>query len=223
MKKFPKITIGYISHDKSVFDKHLGRSLQNLVGEYSLISTSSELPPANNYNYIIENSNTDLILLVHEDISFTPDLLQNIYRTLTYLDYNQIRFSSLGIVGHNYNKDYYSVNWSREDTVFRYETLDCCFILIDKRHGLKFDSNTFDDFHLYVEDYCISAQNKTGLGSYSILMNSYEGKLAPKNLNGVSNVMHHSNTLSKLGSAWGNYSKYKEILNKKHGRKIKTT
>jgi hypothetical protein len=44
-------------------------------------------------------------------------------------------------------------------------TLDSCVILIDRRHGLRFDEATFNTFHCVVEDYCMQARSH-GLKSY---------------------------------------------------------
>jgi hypothetical protein len=61
-----RFTIGYIEHDSEVFDKYLGKSINELIGDFDIIYTSSDKYPAENYNYIIEKSNNNwknLILL----------------------------------------------------------------------------------------------------------------------------------------------------------------
>ena len=71
-----RFTIGYIDHDKSVFDECLGSSLQNLQGDFDLISTSIKNKPSENYNHIINSSKNKYVILTHQDITFSNDLLR---------------------------------------------------------------------------------------------------------------------------------------------------
>lgn len=218
-----KFTIGYIEHNQDIFDKFLGPSIENLKGEFDILTTTDEKFPAENYNNMIERCKTDYLILLHQDVSFAPNLIQNIEGTINFLTERNIGFSSLGIVGRIYGDERYHVRWCNTQELFRYETVDCCFILIDIRQGLKFDKNIFDEFHLYVEDYCINAEEKTGLGCYSIVMNGAESKIAPANIKEGPYIMHHSATVNVKGTCWGRYREYKERLNKKYNREIKTT
>ena len=218
-----RFTIGYIEHDPTTHKKYLGKSLEGLDGDFDIITTTDTKYPSENYNTIIDNSPNDLIILLHQDVSFGPELLENINRTIDVLKDNGLDFSSLGIVGRNYGITQYSVNWSSSKEIYRYETIDCCFIVINKKQGIRFDTETFDEYHLYVEDYCIKSQEKTGLGCYSILMDGSESKNAPINIKDKPYIMHHSVTLNKRGSCWGRYYEYKNRLNIKYKRDIKTT
>lgn len=218
-----RYTIGYIEHNMDVYNKCLGKSLSMLKGDYDIISTSDKKFPSENYNDIIEKSKNDLIILCHGDVSFSPNLLINIDKTIDVLNQNNIKFSSLGIVGRIFGIEQYAVNWSSTKELYRYETLDCCFIVIDKSQNIKFDEKTFDEYHLYVEDYCIQAQEQTGLGCYSILMDGAESKIAPPNIKDLDYIMHHSVTNNRLGVCWGNYPKYKQKIFDKYNRQIKTT
>jgi len=222
-----RYTIGHINYNKDAYNKYLGPSLENLEGNFDVITTSSENKPAQNYNEIIDKSPNDYIILLHEDVSFSPVLLRNIDETINLLEEKQIGFSSLGIVGRIYNNSMnYLVEWCKPSEIYRYETVDCCFILIDKRQGIKFDDFTFNDFHLYVEDYCIQAEEKTGLGCYSIFMQGAESSTVSHILHKIKNdpyILHHSVTVNERGTCWGRYSEYKDYLYRKYNRLIKTT
>jgi len=215
-------TIGHIKHNEELYKKHLGPSLENLKGNFKIITTTDQKKPAANYNDIIDSSTKDLILFLHEDVSFSSNLLHAIDTTISILKEQKLKFSALGIVGRNYNTQY-DASWCGPAGIYRYETVDCCFILIDKSDNHKFDDKTFDDFHLYVEDYCIGVEEKTGNGIYSILVNGFEGVTAPADIDKYSHVIHHSATVIKLGGGWGKYHYYKQRLNDKYQREIKTT
>ena len=102
-----RFTIGYISHNEDVFNECLGKSLKDLRGEYDIITTTDENYPAHNYNTIIDKSPNEWVILTHQDISFSPDLLENIERTIKFLRDNQKGIGALGLVGRDkHNKGY---------------------------------------------------------------------------------------------------------------------
>lgn len=212
-----RYTIGYIKHNEEVHSRYLGPSLESLLGEFDIISTSDEKSPAANYNDIIDQSPNDWIILCHQDISFSNTLILELDYTLSTLNAFDAKVGCLGIVGHTFNESKYDVKWSEPDDIYLLETCDCCFIVINKSNGLRFDQDTFDDFHLYVEDYCIQAQEFGGV--YTIRSNASEGT----SINTGKYISHHSATVTERGTAWGRYWEYKDILNKKWSRIIKTT
>ena len=206
MKQF---TIGYIQCNNYVYDTYLGPSLNNLHGEFDVISTSSKNKPAANYNEMISRCNTPFLILTHQDVTFSSDLLDKIKLTICELP----DFGIIGMVGVN-NKNKYL--WSNPHQIYQLDTLDCCFIVIKPENNLLFDNMTFDDFHLYVEDYCANIQRVYKKNVNTILIESKEEsiKLGYEHINKKSNsfLNHHSYTLSKLGGQWGRYCEYKEKL-----------
>lgn len=215
-----KFTIGYINHNSDVFERHLNKSLRNLRGEFNIISTSSEECPAKNYNKIIEDSPNDWVILTHQDISFSEDLLDKIELTMKTLDEKESKYSALGLVGIDINTEDY--RWSNQEEIYELETCDCCFIVINKNNPVRFDSDLFDDFHLYVEDYCVSVKKFGSI--YTILgVESYDSTSRDVVNIPESNIIHHSETVRLRGFTWGRYFEYKEKLNNKWKRKIKTT
>jgi hypothetical protein len=197
-----RFTIGYIEHDPIVFDKYLRNSLFNLSGDYDIIKTSNKKCPAENYNTIIEKSKNRYVILSHQDISFSKNLLHRIEVSIN----NIKNFGVLGLVGVDDNRNY---RWSNIDVSYKCQTLDCCFVVIDKENEVFFDSKTFDEYHLYVEDFCLQTTNKTKKYPHTLLIT--------KDSKEESFLVHHSNTIKKLGGRWGNYNIYKEKLIKKWG------
>ncbi len=212
-----KITIGYISHHgPAVFDKFLGLSLEALQGDFSVIkSINNNHSAAKNYNDIIDKSETDLIALSHEDVSFSPNLLSCIDQTINEVE----DFSVLGLVGVDFEGNYC---WSKEDEIFELCTVDQCFFVIRKSHGVRFDEVTFDDFHLHAEDYCQSCRLKTSLPVFSIRTNSKESSPLFRDDSISKYLNHHSATCNKEGYAWGKYWHYRKKLEDKYPN-IKTT
>lgn len=193
-----QFTIGYIDHDRSVYDRHLGPCLANLKGEFDVLSVwSSEGFPAANYNKMISRATTPYIILTHQDVTFDSDLLEKIELTISMVQ----NFGALGLIGApNYM-------WSNSRQIFEVETVDCCFIVTRTDNPIKFNDVDFGEFHLYVEDYCAQLKRVLGKSIYTILTDG---------------MMHHSATMTALGSCWGNYLIYKDKLLKKWPG-IKTT
>lgn len=216
-----RFTIGYINHNHDVFERHLNKSIKNLKGKFDIISTSSEDCPAKNYNKIIENSPNDWIILTHQDISFSEDLIEKIELTMKTLDEKKYKYSALGLVGIDINTDDY--RFSNLEEIYELETCDCCFIVINKNNPVRFDSDLFDDFHLYVEDYCVSVKQFGSIYTIlGVLSNDFDQNI--RNLTDTDSfILHHSETVKLRGFAWGRYFEYKERLKSKWGKEIKTT
>jgi hypothetical protein len=208
-------SIGYISHDADVFERFLGPSIDNLKGEFQVVFTSDKKHPAENYNEIIDRSVFNFIILTHQDVSFSGDLLQRISLTINSID----SWSALAMVGVSDDGVY---RWSNQAQSFEVSSADCCFIVINKSHGIRFDEKTFDDFHLYVEDYCGQVKEKTGFPVRTILTNSNESSPHQRDESLTTYLNHHSVTVNKRGPAWGKYWEYRKKLEDKWPG-IKTT
>jgi hypothetical protein len=193
-----KFTIGYISHNDEVFQKFLGKSISELVGDFDVITTSDEYYPASNYNEILEKAETPYVILTHQDISFSSDLLERIQETIDRVGND---FGALGLVGVSENGTYH---WSSKEKVEEVETLDCCFIMVKKETPARFDSERFGEYHLYVEDFCAQLGRTHNEKIYTILTD-HEGDKE-------SHISHHSVTWNERGPCWGRYNEFKEVL-----------
>lgn len=208
-----KITIAFISHNAEVFKKYLEPSLINLRGEFEIFSISSkDGTPAENYNHLIEESTNKYILFVHEDVTFSPDFLEQINKVIaTYPD-----FGAIGAVGQGFNKEYI---WSETDKIKEVQVFDCCCILINKEHGIKFDSETFNEFHMYVDDYAMQVQS-VGLKCYTIPIYASEAAINNEYTKEGSYFKHHSHTVNEKGYCWGRYWEFNRAMQEKWSNKI---
>jgi len=213
-KQINSFSVGWISHDPTSFELYLGPSLKKLEGEFNKIQVSDDLNPAANYNRIIEKCKTDWLILCHEDVAFSHDMIKIIDDSII----KNPGYRFFGSVGANVENKLVHPDQSNH---FDVATVDCCFIVINlKELNNKFDQLTFDDFHLYVEDFCVQLgeRGKTipckwvGHNEYISMNKKSKGWM-----------YHHGKTYSLLGPSWGKYSIYKDKLNKKWNRNIPTT
>lgn len=216
-------TIGYIDHDKDVHSKYLGPSMSMLNDEFSVICTSDEKFPAQNYNYILDKAKTDRVILAHQDVSFPPELLEKIDKTYDLLEEQGLDVGALGMVGMHPYHEYMQLH-SNEDNVWLVDTLDCCFVIVDPSNKVRFDEENFGEYHLYVEDYCAQLNRRHKKQNFTIAINSGVDEIVYSSHRDFEfdKLRHHSATLSKIGSCWGRYNEFKQDLIKKWGQ-IKTT
>lgn len=200
-----KYTIGYIDHDSNVHTKYLGPSLKALDGEFYVISTTSEKCPASNYNNMLSRCTTPYLILLHQDVTMPSDLLSCIDKTIKQVP----DFGALGLVGVDKKKKYFC---SSINHIYEVDTLDCCFIMVRKDLGVRFDDVTFDGLHQYVEDYCGQLTRSYNKHIYTIQSDGGEGRP----------FCHFGVTYSVRRGCWGNWIKYNRILKNKWPG-IKTT
>jgi hypothetical protein len=213
MKHF---TIGYITHSPQTHSRYLGYSLQHLQGEFEVIHTTDEKFPAHNYNDMLERCTTEFLILTHEDVSFAPDLLAAIQRSIDFVP----DFGVLGMVGADAGGTH---RWSTLAGIYPVDTLDCCFIVVRPAAPARFDTAGFGEFHLYVEDYCAQMLRTHGKQNHTIHTDSgempdplYVDRFA------LTKLQHHSATVSQRGYCWGRYPEFRAALDAKWPG-IKTT
>lgn len=207
-----KFTIGHRARQPKVYEEFLKKSLNNLSGNFNLIKIdagdtvdcsdfASTKYPAQCYNEMLEACTTPYLILPHEDVSFTGDLLEMLEATIAeYPD-----FGVIGLVGAAQDGN----KWSESGVIHEVDTLDSCFIVVRKDFELKFDEQKFGEFHLFAEDYCARTKQ---LGKKIYTIKFKEG----------SGVGHHSATWTLLGPCWGNYTQYWTVFRQKYPH-LKTT
>jgi hypothetical protein len=212
-----KYTIGYIDHNKEVFNRLLGPSIKSLKGEFSVISVESDKFPAENYNRLVSMAKTPYIILTHQDVTFSSDLLERIDLTIDALDGE---FGALGMVGVDKLGNYH---WSELDRIYELDTADCCFLVIRTDNDIKFDTEKFGDYHLYVEDYCaqLNRIKKKSIYTISTISRESDPNFFLTESEGTF-LNHHSCTVSTRGFCWGRYPEFRKKLNEKWPN-IKTT
>lgn len=191
-----RITIGYIKREVNTysFSINLGKSLAELNGEFDVIEKDDKRSPSENYNQMIDECKTPYLVLCHQDIRFAPELLERIDETISIVP----DFGVIGLVGqHRYGQQ--STN---PHQVIEIDTLDSCLIMIKTENAPRFDTKIFNEYHLYVEDYCANFNRVLGKKNYVI-------KWDP------SRWFHYGETFRITGGAWGNYMVYKRKLSEK--------
>lgn len=215
MTETPLITFGVIVNKPEIFNSLLYPCLIKQTRPYYLFIVNDDKDIAKNYNKIIEKSTTDYVVLIHADVTISNDFVEILERNI-HLPSN---FGAFGIVGNAG----YGIEWAKSDRQYVVETVDSCFIMINKKHGIRFDEKTFDEYHLYVEDYCVQVYEKLGFRCYTLLIDAGVSSDKPPGSIEKNHFCHHSATYSVLGSCWGNYLHYKDKLFQKWGREIATT
>ena len=227
MNKKYKLTIGILNHNDKIYKKFIEKSLQQ-IKDYCEIIIVTDLNPAKAYNKIIEQSQNTYIVLLHCDTEFSKYFLDSICKSIEQYP----NFGALGILGvkktfrfknffPKYSKKYIFANSNKINEV---QTLEPSCIVINKNHNLKFDDYNFDEYHHFVEDYCVQVRIKLNLKIYTILTNAFiPHDIKSVNLLKGNYFIHYNSTFNNKGERWGNWLKYKKRLDKKWKRKIITT
>lgn len=184
--------------DNGVYDKYLGK-----CGLDPIILPPGS--PAKSYNKVLRE-NEGYICFVHSDVT-CKGLLEAIEETIVDRPNHVI-----GAVGNG-------GRWAQKRRLFDITTCDSCCIVVNTEWGLFFDEDTFCEFHLYVEDFCMQAL-KNGIKCSTMYLDGYEGMVRG---NTDRYFVHHSHTLNQRGCNWGSYNEYKQKLNKKWNRLVPTT
>ena len=157
--------------------------------------------PAVLYNKILDRE-SGWVGFIHSDVT-CHGLVEAFYDTL-----EKHPAKAYGIVGPG-------PRWARRFRSYPVQTCDSCFIALHS-DTLRFDSDTFDNFHLYVEDMALQQGDVR-----TLLIDGFEGFGKLKlDYNGW--FIHHSKTLHKLGTGWGDYWSYRKKLTDKWGN-VRTT
>ena len=203
-------TIGYVDHDQAVHQRQLGPSIAALRGQFDVLSTNSDKCPATNYNTMLGLCTTPYLILTHQDVTFSPDLLECIDRTIAAVP----DFGALGMVGVDKQHQYH---WSTPQRIATLDTADCCFLVLRKDLGARFDDVTFDELHQYVEDYCGQVNRIYGKLCHTILIQAAQLSASmqyPGDV-GYGFLRHHGFTWNQRGSCWGKWPEYRRRLEAK--------
>jgi len=152
------------------------------------------------------------LMFVHQDVELDSDLwLQKAEKLLEAIPDLGIAgvagMSENGSTDKERGRGYISNcgliwEWANQvDKPERVQTLDECLLIVPRTvfNKLQFDAKTFDNWHLYGADYCLSAR-EMGLNAYVI----------------PAFIYHRS-----LGLNWKNLLRYQKRLFNKHGRYYK--
>ncbi|MCJ7663021.1 MAG: hypothetical protein MUO24_02135 [Desulfobacterales bacterium] len=178
------ITFVVATHRKEVFDKNIGLSRIFSDGEHEFIIKENHTNPQKAYNEGIEESRTDIVVLLHEDVYcpiwFEAQLIQGI-KALSWAEWGV-----LGAIGADADGKLYGHMMDRGNDLgtpipqpVEVASLVEPVLVIKKSNGLRLDE-TMPNHTLYGTDLCMQARIK-GLKCFVI------------------DAFIHHNSTSKLG------------------------
>ena len=185
-----------IVHNNEVFQSTLEPCIKKIGIKHEVLPSTDCM--ARTYNECIERSESRFVLFCHPDVTFRIDTIKHIKEQLI-----QDHVGVVGLIGVD---DYNQTVWCRDLKIpQKVSALDSCIFAIDKEKGLRFDEASFSGLHLCAEDLCYQARER-GL---KVLC------LPAKGFN------HLSTTVVNEGVMWGDYKRYRKVLNDKWSSKFK--
>ena len=197
-----------VINDRAIAEANVMRSLDGLVRStpvtaFLLDNESNTLgrQTARLYNLLLRLDGPRYRIFCHADVTFPPDFAERVSTAIQALADDGRPWGALGVVGRAWDGAY---TWSHEvQEPAAVCSLDSCCLVVDVSQGLTFDDKTFDEFHCYVEDYCLQCHSQE-LGVYVV----------------PAEFTHHGVSYAQLGSRWGDYSKYRRRLDRKWKRRF---
>lgn len=208
-----EFTFGYRAYDSQVFNKCLAPSLKSLEEKFDVICEPPIGPISANYNRMLERCKTPYLILIHEDMGFSPDLIQRLQLTMKTVP----DFGSIGFVGANrqWNGQLYFC-CARADRPLAAMTLDCCFLVVRKDVDQRFDEETFNGLHQHVEDYTAALFFKHKLKNITAMTTYIDGTNGLPANAPESYLVHYCQTIKAHRSMWvGESVKYYRKLQEK--------
>jgi hypothetical protein len=201
-----ELTVGVVFNDEKVLDEYLRPSIAAARGtiravELDNVGNAVTTNIASLYNVLLAVAGPDVVALLHPDIAFDANFVEDVYRTVATLERRGQSWGALGIVGRSWTGEYV---WCHEvEEPVRVCSLDSCSLITRRSLGIRFDQKRFDEFHCYVEDYCLESQ-----------AHGHDVFVLP------AHARHGSATKSVKGSQWGKYKRYRRRLGWKWRRRF---
>lgn len=200
------LSLACVVHDQALAEANLAPSLSGLSSSPSvtamLLDNGSNVlgtDTARLYNILLRLRGPRYRVFCHPDVRFPPDFAGRIATAIGALRAAGTSWGALGVVGRAWDGAYV---WSHEvQEPAPVCCVDSCCLVVDTSQGLAFDDRTFDEFHCYVEDYCLQCHRRE-LGVF-VVPAAFE---------------HMSATYHSQGSRWGKYPRYRRRLDRKWKR-----
>lgn len=129
-------------------------------------------------NIGLDQAKSDIIVFCHQDVLFYENWIDLLYERINEVEKRTKKWGVLGTAGINNNNDTIGVvhsikgaiQWESNKRVKTYpvQTVDEHCMIIRKSSGLRFDEKTFDGWHFYGADLCLSA-SKDNMINFGIL------------------------------------------------------
>jgi GT2 family glycosyltransferase len=175
-KKFSIVTL--VNNEQQYFDFLNDLKEQDFNMDFEVIA----LPNFNNeyngcsnaLNIGIELSNSEYVIMCHQDLRVPKDWLTNIFNKIKNFIINDIKFGVLGMAGswsNNINNDGGGVIYLKGNTLTTEYTevqcLDELCLIIKNDSNIRFDETNFSGYHCYGSDFCLNYM-KNGFKNYAI-------------------------------------------------------
>lgn len=178
------ISIVVVYNNEQALERILLSSLKNQAASFELIkldNTAGQFKSAAEaLNYGAKQANGKYIIFVHQDVELDSaewlEKVENLLETIPDLGIAGVAgMSENGKTDNERGRGYISdcgQIWKFANPVEKPEkvqTLDECLLIVPRSvfNKLQFDNKTFDDWHCYGADYCLSVRQK-GLKAYVI-------------------------------------------------------
>jgi SAM-dependent methyltransferase len=178
------ISIVVVYNNEQALERILLPSLKNQTAPFELIKLDNTGGRFNSaaeaLNYGAKQANGKYIMFVHQDVELDSALwlekVENLLDTIPAIGIAGVAgMSEIGKTDKERGRGYISdcgQIWEYANPVEKPEkvqTLDECLLIVPRSvfNKLQFDSKTFDDWHCYGADYCLSVR-EMGLNSYVI-------------------------------------------------------
>ena len=157
-------------------------------------------------NIGIEKARGDIVVLCHQDVLFYENWVEMLFERITEVETRTKKWGVLGTAGISKRDDTIGVvhnmkgnlQWqsSKRAKVYPVQTVDEHCMVIRKSSGLKFDAKTFDGFHFYGPDICLTALSQ-GFMNFGILCPLVHDSASGSLVSGKREFMRLLNALAK--------------------------
>ena len=182
------IALASVYLDEEMLQKHLIQYIPDSITERHFIQGTRPSNMAALYNRVLVSAKSRYVIFAHPDVSFSEEVCSLLVSEL------KGDVGVTGLVGVSGPGKYVWANSIQESQEVL--SLDSCLMAVDREHGIHFDEGTFNELHLYCEDYCYAARSK-GLRCLVVPAKQF---------------WHESTTLKKDGACWGNYMGFHKLL-----------
>ena len=169
------IDIAAAVNRRDVLANCLGRSPDIAEGAARLRTYEGFSTAGAAYNAALDESDAEVLVLVHQDVYLPRGFLANLRARLAELESLDPNWAVAGVIGLDENSRLRGQTWSSGlgklvgeavETPALVATLDEVILIVNRRAGLLFDPE-LPSFHLYAADIVLSARAR-GLRAYAI-------------------------------------------------------
>lgn len=162
-----EVTVASLVHDHAAFDRCLSGALSKQdVPIQAMVRDNRDngLGLAEYYNMALDEAACDFVLFAHPDVDFGPAAVGVLREALAR------GCGAAGGIGRAMDGSIVVASKVRGSPRL-VSTLDACLLMVDRRHGIRFD-RSFSGWHCVVEDYCLAVAERgllTAVPSFSFL------------------------------------------------------